>query len=463
MSVQIKFLGAAGSVTGSKFILRTKKESLLTEFGLVQGHRKQAFEENSTVSQEALKTGAMLLSHAHLDHSGNIPRLVSHGYKRTIYATGGTIDLAKIMLLDSAEIQTRDVEYVNKKNLKRGEPPVEPLYTTEDVEAALESFSALQYRASSEILPGIAATLYDAGHILGSAQILYETEGQRILFTGDLGRSNLPVVRDPEHVPSPDIIICESTYGNRVHKPLAEAKERLAEILVRACSRRAKILVPAFAVGRTQSLVLVMHELMDEGRLPAMPFWVDSPLSLEATQVFERHPECFDAETADFLKRREDPFGFSRLKYVKTVDESKALNEIEGPCVIIASSGMCEGGRVVHHLKKIIPDSNNLLLLTGHQAEGTLGRRILEGAEIVRLFGEEYPLNCEVEVLNEYSAHADKNDLLNFFKGYDPGKVKQVFLVHGEADQSEALALSLAELGYSYVTVPTVGKDYEIA
>lgn len=462
MSFHLKFLGAAGSVTGSKFILRTKEESLLTEFGLVQGHRKQAFEENSAVSPDALKTGAMVLSHAHLDHSGNIPRLVSHGYKKPIYATGGTIDLVKIMLLDSAEIGMRDIEYVNKKNLKRGDPLVEPLYTVEEAQASFENFRALEYHANSGILPGFTATFYDAGHILGAAQILYEVEGHRVLFTGDLGRPLLPVVRDPEHVPSPDVIICESTYGNRVHKPLAEAKERLADILGRACDRNAKILVPAFAVGRTQALVLVMHQLMDEGRLPAMPVWVDSPLSLEATQIFERHPECFDAETAEFLKKKEDPFGFSRLRYVKTVEESKALNEIKGPCVIIASSGMCEGGRVVHHLKNTITDPNNLVLITGYQAQGTLGRRIVEKVEVVRLFGEEFPLNCEVKVLNEYSAHADKNDLLNFFKNYDPGKVKQVFLVHGEADQSEALSLALAELGYSYVTIPQVGQDYEI-
>jgi len=462
MSLKLTFFGAARTVTGSKFVLHTHKTSVLTEFGMFQGHRKKAFEINSRVPQAALNADAMVFSHTHIDHSGNIPRLVADGYKGLIYATPATIDLAKIMLLDSAEIQERDVEYVNKKHARRGEPLVEPLYTIEEAQTAAKQFLPLHYHERRELARGIHMTFYDAGHILGSAQVLYEIDGRRILFTGDLGQPDLPVVRDPECVPDPDVIISESTYGGRVHPPVEEAKECLQKILQDAYDRKAKIVVPAFSVGRTQSLVFVMHQLMDEGRLPQMPIWVDSPLSLEATGVFRKHPECFDDETREYLEQDKDPFGFFRLRYVKTVAESKALNDIKGPCVIIAASGMCEGGRVVHHLKNIVPDERNLVLITGFQAPGTLGRRIVEGAEVVRLYGEEYPLNCQVEVLNEYSAHADQNDLLEFFRAYNPKKVKQVFLVHGDEDQSKALAEAVWELGYENIQIPEVEQTFDI-
>lgn len=462
MSLKLTFFGAARTVTGSKFVLRTRKSSILTEFGLFQGHRKKAFEINSQVPQQALEADAAVVSHAHIDHSGSIPRLVAAGYARPIYATPATVDLARILLLDSAEIHERDAEYVNKKHARRGEPRVEPLYTVQEAEEAAQHFRKLVYHERREIVPGVNVTLYDAGHILGSAQVLYEVDGKRILFTGDLGQPDLPVVRDPECVPDPDVIISESTYGGRVHPPLEEAKERLRKILQDACDREAKIVVPAFSVGRTQALVFVMHQLMDEGRLPQMPIWIDSPLSLEATGVFRKHPECFDEETRGYLEQDKDPFGFFRLRYVKTVEESKALNDVKGPCMIIAASGMCEGGRVVHHLKKIVPDANNLVLITGFQAQGTLGRRIVEGAEVVRLYGEEYPLNCQVQTLNEYSAHADREDLLDLFRGYNPRKVREVFLVHGDEDQSQSFAGGLAELGYKNIHIPEIGETFEL-
>lgn len=462
MSFELIFLGAARTVTGSKFLIKSRKALLLNEFGLFQGHRKKAFEINSLVSSQALKADAMVLSHAHIDHSGNIPRLVAAGYSRQVYATPATVDLARIMLLDSAEIQVRDAEYVNKKHAQRGEAFVEPLYTVEQAEEATKHFRHLDYHKSNELAPRVCCTLYDAGHILGSAQVLYEVEGRRVLFTGDLGQPSLPVVRDPEQVPDPDIIISESTYGGRTHPPVEEAKVRLQGILQVAYQREAKILVPAFSVGRTQSLVFVMHQLMDEGRLPDMPIWIDSPLSLEATQVFRNHPECFDAETREYLNRDKDPFGFFRLRYVKTVEESKALNGVKGPCMIIAASGMCEGGRVVHHLKHTITDPKNLVLITGFQAPGTLGRRIVEGIDVVRLYGEEYPLNCQVEMLNEYSAHADQSDLLAFFRRYNPKKVKRVFLVHGDEDQIAPLVQRIADLGYRDIKIPRTGESFEI-
>ncbi|MBD3287118.1 MBL fold metallo-hydrolase [candidate division WOR-3 bacterium] len=462
MSLKLTFYGAARTVTGSKFVIKTRRSSVLTEYGLFQGHRKKALEMNSRIPEDALSADAMVLSHAHIDHSGNIPRLVAAGFNKRIFTTPATIDLANIMLLDSAEIQERDAEYANKKLEEKGEPLIEPLYSIEEAQAAGRSFEPLDYHETREIAPGVKATLYDAGHILGSAQVLYEIKGRRILFTGDLGQPQLPVVRDPERVPEPDIIISESTYGDRTHTPVAEAKERLQGLLQDAYERKAKIVVPAFSVGRTQALVLVMHELMTEGRLPDMPIWVDSPLSLEATQVFRKHPECYDKETWEYLKQDKDPFGFFRLRYVKKVEESKALNHINGPCVIIASSGMCEGGRVVHHLKKTIPDPKNLVIITGFQAPGTLGRRIVEGVESIRLYGEEFPLNCEVEVLNEYSAHADRTDLINMFKGYDPKNVKQVFLVHGDERQTLALGKAVAELGYEHVEIPEVDQEFEL-
>lgn len=462
MSFEIIFLGATRTVTGSKYLIKTRKSSLLTEFGLFQGHRKKAFEVNSNMPKQALEADAIVLSHAHIDHSGNIPRLVAEGYAGPIYSTPATVDLARIMLLDSGEIQVRDAEYVNKKHAQRGEELVQPLYTVEEAQKASNHFQPLDYHCTKELAPRIRSTLYDAGHILGSAQILYELEGYRVLFTGDLGQPSLPVVRDPEYVPDPDIIISESTYGGRIHPPLEEAKEKLQKILLESYKREAKILVPAFSVGRTQALVFVMHQLMDEGKLPHMPIWVDSPLSLEATQVFRNHPECYDAETSKYLAMNEDPFGFFRLRYIKTVEESKALNDAKGPCMIIAASGMCEGGRVVHHLKHTITDPKNLILITGFQAPGTLGRRIVEGLDVVKLYGEEYPLNCQVESLNEYSAHADKTDLLDFFRRYNPKKVKRVFLVHGDEEQIAALALGIANLGYKNVETPKLGDNFEI-
>lgn len=462
MSLELTFFGAARTVTGSKFVLRTRASSILSEFGLFQGHRKKAFEINSQIPQPALDADAMVLSHSHIDHSGNIPRLVGAGFDKPIYSTPATVDLTRIMLLDSAEIQERDAEYVNKKHAKKGEPPVEPLYTIDEAQEALQHLSPLAYHEPREVARDIHVTLYDAGHILGSAQVLYEIKGRRILFTGDLGQPRLPIVRDPEQVPDPDVIICESTYGGRVHPPVEDGKEHLRRIVQEAYDRKAKILVPAFAVGRTQALVLVMHRLMDEGLLPNMPIWVDSPMAREATGVFRKHPECFDEETREYLGHEEDPFGFYRLRYVKTVDESKALNEIAAPCMIIAASGMCEGGRVVHHLKHTIPDENNVVLITGFQAPGTLGRRIVEGIEVVRLYGEEYPLNAQVQTLNEYSAHADRNDLLDMFKGYNPGKVKQVFLVHGDLNQSQALAEEIAKLGYKNIHIPEAGENLAI-
>ncbi len=462
MSLNITFYGAARTVTGSKFVMKTDKASILTEFGLYQGHRKKALELNSLVPEEALRADAAVFSHAHIDHSGNLPRLVASGFNKNIYSTSATIDLAKIMLEDSAEIQTRDAQYVNKKHKKRGEPLVEPLYTVEDAYAVNEHFVGIPYYKEREIANGVKVKFHDAGHILGSAQVLYNMDGKRVLFTGDLGQPQLPIIKDPDIVPDPDIIISESTYGNRVHPPLEQGKEHLRKLLQEAYDRGAKILVPAFSVGRTQALVFVMHQLMDEGLLPEMPIWVDSPMSLEATQVFRKHPECFDAETAEYLQRDIDPFGFYRLRYVKTVEESKALNDLNAPSMIIAASGMCEGGRVVHHLKHIVPDEKNLVLITGFQAEGTLGRRIVEGLEVVRLYGEEYPLNCHVETLNEYSAHADREDLLNMFRSYDPKKVKKVFLVHGDFDQTQALAKALYDLGYRNVEIPEIGQSFDI-
>lgn len=462
MSLKITFFGAARTVTGSKFVIESRKASVLTEYGLFQGHRKKSFELNSEIPEEALKADAAVISHAHIDHSGNLPRLVASGYDRSIHATPATVDLIKILLEDSAEIQERDSEYVNKKHAKKSEPLIEPLYTVDEAHAVSKHFSPVPYYERREIARGVHVTLYDAGHILGSAQVVYEIDGRRVMFTGDLGQPRLPVVKDPDKVPHPDIIISESTYGDRIHPPLEEAKERLRKLLVDAYDRKAKIVVPAFSVGRTQALVFVIHQLMDEGQLPEMPIWIDSPLSLEATGVFRKHPECFDSETSKYLKQDKDPFGFYRLRYVKTVAESKALNDLKAPSMIIAASGMCEGGRVVHHLKHTIPDENNLVIITGFQAPGTLGRRIVEGIKVVRLYGEEYPLNCQVEVLNEYSAHADREDLLDFFKSYSPRKVKQVFLVHGDPDQTKALAEGVAELGYNNIHIPRVGETFDL-
>jgi metallo-beta-lactamase family protein len=446
-------------------LLTVHGKRLLLDCGLFQGPRAETFERNRNFPFDPATIHAVILSHAHIDHAGNLPNLVRRGFRGTIYSTPATRDLCTIMLYDSAHLNERDVEFVNKKHLKRHEPPVEPLYTVGDVEATMNHFAPVNYRRPQELFDGLVLTLFDAGHILGSAVVVLELEeggrSIRLGFTGDLGRSRMPILKDPEPMGDVDLLISESTYGGRVHEPLVGMKESLLAVIRRTTERGGRVIIPSFSVGRTQELVYLLFQLCDEGKLPALPVYVDSPLAVNATDVFRKHPECFDEETLSYLRDQEDPFGFGRLHYVRSVEESKALNDKRGPCVIIAASGMCEGGRILHHLAHSIEESRNTILIVGYQAEHTLGRRLVEQAPEVKIFGDLYKRRAEVVVLNSFSAHAGQDELLAYVGAMDKRRLKDIFLVHGELAQAEKLRGKLDECGYARVAIPQRGEKVE--
>lgn len=458
--MQITFHGAAQTVTGSQHLLTINGRRLLLDCGLYQGKRDEARERNRHLPFPVREVEATVLSHAHIDHSGNLPNLVKSGYDGPIYCTRATADLLGAMLLDSGRLQERDVEYVNKKRLQKGEPPVEPIYTEADASRALRQVVGLPYDRPHSILPGVTLTFLDAGHMLGSAIVVLEVEEggrrRRLVFSGDLGRPGLPLLRDPAHPERADILLLEGTYGDRRHPPLEESAAALGEVIRATARRGGKVIIPAFAVERTQLLVLLLNRLYNQGDLPEIPVFVDSPLAVDVTQVFRSHPECFDEATLAELRHDpdRDVFGFRRLTYIREVENSKALNLLAGPCVIISASGMCEAGRIQHHLKNTVEDHRHTILIVGWQAPNTLGRRLVEKQPVVRIFGEEYRLRAQVVTLNGFSGHADREDLLGWVRAFQ-APPEQVFLVHGEPEALSSLAGALnQELGLSRVQIP---------
>ena len=456
--MKIRFCGAARTVTGSMHLLDTGREKVLMDCGIFQGPREESEDKNRRFLFNPKEISTTLLSHAHLDHSGNLPSLVKQGFEGPIMATRATCDLCQVMLRDSAHIQEADIVFVNKRRRRQGLPPKEPLYTLEDAEQTISRFVPVDYDQPVEVA-GLRATYRDAGHILGSAMILLEDEsGRTLAFSGDLGRKGLPILRDPYPLEGADTLLLESTYGNKVHEPIEETVAKFEAVLRAAIEKRGKIVIPAFAVGRSQEIVYELHHLIRDGRIPSIPTYVDSPLSLNATEIFKRHPECYDEETKHLLNQHEDPFGFARLKYIRSVEESKALNEQEGPMIIISASGMCEGGRILHHLANTIGDPRNTILIVGFQAEGTLGKKLVDQETRVKIYGEEYQRRAPVVVLNGFSAHADRNDLLGFVSGMKrkPGRI---FVVHGNEEQSRALEEGLRSLGLPDVHRPQRGEE----
>ncbi len=465
--MKIRFLGGARTVTGSQHLLSVNGRRLLLECGLFQGRRSDTYTRNLNFSFDPAEIDALLLSHAHIDHSGNIPNLVKQGFRGPIYATDATIDLCGIMLRDSAFLQEKDVEFVNKIRKRKGQPPIQPLYLLEDAEKALEAFRPVQYAESFEVVPGVTATFRDAGHILGSAGILLEVQERgrsfRLGFTGDLGRKEMPIIRDPDYLRDLDYLIMESTYGDRVHRLSLDVMEDLAKLVREVVEAGGKIVVPAFAVGRTQLMVYLLHKLWDQNRIPDLPVFVDSPMALNATEAFRRHPECFDRETERvFLENHEDPFGFGRLKYIRTVEESKRLNDLKYPHMIISASGMAEGGRILHHLRNSIGNPRNVVLLVGYAAEYTLARRLMDGNRQVRIFGEEHDVRCRVIRIDDFSAHADRTELLDFVKCQSTERLKEIFLVHGEEEQAVPFQKTLKDMGYEQVHYPQPGAVADI-
>ncbi len=465
--MQIQFLGAAQTVTGSQHLISVNGSRILLECGLFQGKRRKSFERNRNLPFDATSVDALILSHAHIDHSGNIPNLVRSGFQGSIYCTFATRDLCSAMLRDSAYIQEHDVAYVNKKRARKGLPPVEPIYTHADAIASLDHFVSVGYGRPVLVAPGVRCTLLDAGHILGSAIVLLEIEqGQRqtrLLFSGDLGRQDMPILRDPTPAPPADVLIIESTYGNRLHPPHEEAEQRLRALIGETCGHGGKVVIPAFTVGRTQEIVYSLHRLASAHQLPNVPIFVDSPLAVNATGVFRLHPECYDEELRAFIAqdRHPDPFGFDRLRYIRNTEDSRALNKLEGPAVIISASGMCEAGRIQHHLKHNIGDPRNTVMIVSWQAPHTLGRRLVERQKVVKIFGQEYPLRARVEAIHGYSAHADRDGLLDWVKPI-ARDLQHAFIVHGDPEPAMALADGLRQLGVRDVAVPEQGDVFQV-
>ncbi len=469
--MKITFHGAARTVTGSQHLVEVNGRQILLDCGLYQGKRQEAFERNRTLPFDTSKVDVMVLSHAHIDHSGNIPNLVKSGFKGDIYATFATRDLCAVMLLDSAHIQEGDVEFVNKKRQRNGEPPVQPLYTQEDATASLRNFHAISYDRQTEIIPGVTLTYVDAGHMLGSAIVILNSEDHdanrdvTLVFSGDLGQPGLPILRDPTQVDRADVLIMESTYGDRLHGTYQDSEKELERVVVETYKRDGKLIIPSFAVGRTQEIVYALHKMSLAHKIPHMPIYVDSPLAVNVTSVFVHHPEAYDDETRQFItgnKGVTDPFGFADLHYTRSVDESKELNFLREPAVIISASGMAEAGRIQHHLANNIEDARNTILIAGYQAENTLGRRIQDKEPTVRIFGETYHLRAHVEVITGFSAHADRNGLLGWAGAIKKRPIR-TFLVHGEDPALNALADGLRkEDGFERVDIPDLHQSFGI-
>lgn len=460
----IRFHGAARTVTGSMHLVETGGKRILLDCGLFQGKRDEANLRNREFPIEPKAIDAVILSHAHIDHSGNLPNLVKHGFQGPIYSTLATRDLCEIMLADSAHIQEQDNAYLNKRRKKHGEPPLEPLYTRQDSVNALKLFRGMPYARAFEPFPNIAVTFVDAGHILGSASItltVAENGVKKTLgFTGDIGRWDMPIIRDPAHMGDVDVLISESTYGGKANDPPGRMEPQLAADVRRAVARGGKIIVPAFSVGRTQDVVFALRNLWKRGELPVFPVYVDSPLAVNATAVYRGHPECFDEETYAYVMDHQDPFGFNQLHYVRTAEESKRLNDLAGPCMIVAASGMCEAGRILHHLANTIEDARTMILIVGYQAHHTLGRKLVDMEREVNIFGEPYQRRAEVVVYNSFSAHADGNELLKYIGRFDAGRLEQIYLVHGELERAEKLQQGLVGLGFRNVRIPLRGETF---
>ncbi len=467
--MKLTFWGAARTVTGSMHLLEVNDTKILLDCGLFQGKRKLSYERNLNFPFDPKDIDVLVLSHAHIDHSGNIPNLVRQGFKGNIYATHATRDLCAAMLEDSARIQEQDIGFLNKKRRRKGEPPLEPLYTVQDALASLPYFIGVPYWRPILIAPGVTLTFHDAGHILGSAIVVLDIEERgkkpvRLVFSGDLGRRGLAILRDPEFIDRADYLIMESTYGSRYHETFDDATQKLREISIRAFRQRGRILVPSFAVGRTQELVYRLNRLRSDHDIPEFPIYVDSPLAVNVTEVFRLHPECYDKEIRDFMAANDhrSPFGFHLLRYVRSVEDSKALNFTPDPIMVIAASGMCEGGRILHHLKQRISDPNAIILFVGYQAENTLGRKILDGVSPVRIFGELHEVRAQVERIEGYSAHADRAELLDWANHFDRSQLKRVFIVHGEEEGYTALKSGLEQMGFREVVVPDRGDAFEL-
>lgn len=470
--MRITFHGAARTVTGSKHLIEVDGKRILLDCGMVQGKRNESREQNLTLPFDAKSIDVLILSHAHIDHSGNIPNLVKSGFRGDIISTYATRDLCASMLIDSASIQERDVQFVNKHHARRGETPVEPIYTQEDATKSLGYFITQNYDRPRQIMPGVTLTFKDAGHMLGSAFVILDIEDRergrdvRLVFSGDIGRKGIPIIRDPDVAESADVLIMESTYGDRQHPPYEDDTKRMEQIIVETYKKRGMVLIPSFAVGRTQQLVYTLNQLARANDIPDMPVYVDSPLAIDVTSAYRLHPECYDDEIRGFIQSdgrgRVDPFGFDMLNYTRSAAESKKLNFLNEPAIIIAASGMMEAGRIRHHLRHGLPNPRNAVLVVGFCAPGTLGSEILDRPDHVHIFGDRVPLRAEVLRMESYSAHGDRAELARWLSCQDPAKVQQLFLVHGIERALNGMQEMVAAKGFHHIAIPRLGQRFMV-
>ncbi len=460
--MKIKFCGATKTVTGSRHLVTVKGKNILLDCGLYQGNRLDARRTNERFLFDPKEVDCVLLSHAHIDHSGNLPNLVKQGFKGKIFTHYATKDICEVLLKDAAAIQKQDADYW-KRHLK---VKVKPLYGQKDVDKTIKLFQGLNYNEEVEIFPGIKVKYIDAGHVLGSALVILKVKEnkkeQTLCFTGDLGRKGLPILQDPQQVKEADFLITESTYASHIHDSFTTITKDLELIINDVYKRGGRIMIPSFSLERTQEITYVLHQLYDKKLIPQMPVFIDSPLSTKVSRVFQMHPECYDKETyEDFLANRKNPFNFYNLKYITDKEDSKKLNNIRKPCIIIAGSGMCEAGRIVHHLKYGLGNKQNIVLVIGYMAKGTLGRKLVEGEKRVKILGKDVKVNAQIEIVNAFSAHADKLELLDYIKNIK-GLVN-TFLVHGEERECLALKENLEKenLG-GEVNIPNYGDEFNI-
>ncbi|MCO6499306.1 MAG: MBL fold metallo-hydrolase [Vicingus serpentipes] len=466
--MEFEFKGAAQTVTGSKHIITTRNgKKILLDCGLFQGRDALNSNHNKDLGFNPKEIDYCILSHAHIDHSGALPYLVKEGYKGTIFCTKATLDLCEIMLVDSAHIQESDAEYKNRNKDLDDETRVEPLYTIEDAKNALTKFKSVTYEKWIKIDDEIELCFTVVGHILGAGAInlRIKEEGHinKVCYTGDIGRENHRIIKKPKPFPQADYIITESTYGNRLHDNLEKAENRLLDIVIKTCvEKKGKLIIPAFSLGRTQEIVFALDQLETAGKLPKINVYVDSPLSTNATEIVRNHPECFNSDVIKYMQFDSDPFGFDRLHYITKVEDSKMLNTIPDPCIIISASGMMEAGRILHHLRNNIGDKKNTLLIVGYCEPSTLGARLLRGDKSIKLYGEEHNVNADIEVMNEYSAHGDYKEMISYLSCQDPKKVKEVYLVHGAYEVQLEYREKLLDAGFEKVRIPSLTSKYQV-
>lgn len=465
--MQVQFHGAAQHVTGSMHLVQCGKFRVLLDCGLYQGKRSEAYDVNRRFPFEPAQIDAVVLSHAHIDHSGNLPGLVRQGFRGRIFTTSASRELAATLLFDSAKLQEGDLRHVNKRRRAHGESEFHPLYGSADVVKTIKAFRVKEYEEPFEVVPGLTATFYDAGHMLGSAatRLHWAEQDCVLVYSGDVGRYEHPMLRSPQVVPDANYVIMEATYGDRVHDKEEDSVAQMQAICEATWQRGGSILIPAFSIGRTQQIVYILNQLAETGRLPPFKVFVDSPMALDATEVYRQHVECFNETFIQSILQEDDrdPLGFRDLYYVKSSQHSRSINEMTEPLIIVSASGMLEGGRILHHLKRRIDDPKTTILFAGYQAEHTLGRRIQRGADFVKIFGEEFPVRCRTASLASLSGHADQTELLRWLGAVcESGKVKQVALTHCELEPAQELSSKIQAAGLAPVMIPARGDVLDL-